>query len=187
MRLSVVLLTVLMSFPLSYMFGQNRTKEAQSVCDVLKNIGQLRGKVITVRGMYHADYHGAALEQEDCGERIQLDGAPWPVAIHLQSASYYIDEEEAQVKVPFQPDLRTIARIENVIKRTLRENPNARIRLSVTGFLIAPDKYTSVLEQDRTVKVGFGHGNRLPAELIVKSYAALVIEKNPRVVPPTGP
>jgi len=73
--------------------------------------------------MYHADYHGTALEQKDCGEQIQLDGTPWPVAIHLQSASYYIDEEEAQVKVPFQPDLRTIARIESVINRTLLEKP----------------------------------------------------------------
>jgi hypothetical protein len=169
------------------MLGQKQTKEPQSVCDVLKNIGQLRGKVITVRGIYHADYHGSVLEQKDCGEQIQLDGAAWPVAIHLQSAGYYADEEEAQVKVPFSPDLRTIARIEGAINRALRENPDARIRLSVTGFLIAPEKYTSVSEQDRTVKIGFGHGNRLPAEIIVKRYAALVIDKDPRAAPPTGP
>lgn len=187
MRLLVVLSIVLVLFSLSSILGQSPTKQPQSVCGVLKNIGQSRGKVITVRGIYRADYHGTILEEKDCGERIQLDGTPWPVAIHLQSASYYLDGEEAQVRIPFSPDLRAIARIEDAIKRALQENPSAQIRLSVTGLLIAPDKYPTASEQGRTVKVGFGHGNKLPAELIVKSYAALLLNKNSKAAPSTGP
>lgn len=187
MRLSVTPLTVLVSFLLSSFLGMSRINQPQSVCDVLRNIGQSRGKVITVRGIYHADYHGTVLEGKDCGERIQLDGADWPVAIHLQSASYYLDEEEAQVKIPFSPDHRAIAKIEDSINRALQENPSAQIRLSVTGLLIAPEKYPTASEQRRGVKVGFGHGNKLPAELIVKNYAALVLIKNPSTPPSTRP
>jgi hypothetical protein len=185
MRLLVILSMALVSF-LPSTLGQSRSKP-QSVCGVLRNIAQLRGKVITVRGIYHADYHGTTLGEKDCGERIQLDGVPWPVAIHLQSASYYLDEPEAQVKVPFSPDLVGIARIEGAISHARQENPSAEIRLSVTGLLIAPEKYPTTSEQGRTVKIGFGHGNKLPVELIVKSYSALALNKNPSASSSTSP
>ena len=65
------------------------------------------------------------------------------------------------------------------MNRALQKNPSVQIRLNVTGLLIAPERYPTISEQGRTVKVGFGHGNRLPAEVIVKSYDRLVLNKNP--------
>ena len=74
-----------------------------TVCEVLQNIQKYRGKVISVRGLLHGDYHSGALYASQCGFQLTTGALHWPSALHLQTADYYVGED-AQVVIPFRPE-----------------------------------------------------------------------------------
>jgi hypothetical protein len=80
-------LTVLLFIPLLLQSQGHGPPPVRTVCEVLQNVDQYRGKAVALRGVIDEGPNGLALLGSDCEGTLVVSGHAWPKAVKLQGGS----------------------------------------------------------------------------------------------------
>ena len=140
------------------------TSQVHSVCDVLKDLKEFDGKMVSVRGTLLSGPHGSFITG-DCSFRLTVKGFTWPNLIWL---TYPRGPDGRRHEIDSAAD----ERVRNAIKGFhLRESD--QVLLTYIGILEAKDIITSVTttRTGQVLGLGFGPDVDAPAQLLVYSAA----------------
>jgi hypothetical protein len=132
-----------------------------SVCHVLKNLKELNGKMVGVRGALVSGGHGSFLSGE-CPSHVTMKGFTWPDVIWLT----FPQSSEGRSAV----DMTAHERVQKTIKG-LRVREGDQVIVTYVGVLEAKDLAESVGVSSTGQVVGFGFGpdNDAPAQLLIRT------------------
>jgi hypothetical protein len=164
--LRVLLLSALVPGGVLLAGGKELPKQPLPVCEVFEHIDRYDGKMITVRGVFNHEIHGAALSGEGCpaAARYSVPG---------QDPSFWlIMPEEAEMDgarpVKFQMDPKGFAEYERIPRP--RGTELVRVEITVVGQLNVFKAFKlNHWPNNSYTGNGFGPGGRYPAVLVMQT------------------
>jgi len=130
-----------------------RVTAALDVCDVLRDLGRYRGRVVAIR----AELSDALRALKPCPEPLVTKGYRWPDAFAIDPS-----EEECATKrggdVPAGEFLSQLRKAERASKGS-----EGRLAVTVIGRVLAREEYVRVQTNYGLLANGYGHLNAFPA------------------------
>jgi hypothetical protein len=139
----------------------SKTERVYSVCEVLADLANFHGKIISVRGIVSGGGHGAFLV-DTCPLQIVVKGFTWLNAIALSTPF--------PPGRPFYADRSAFDRADAAAKR-LKRREGDQIVMTYLGMLETADLATRtfVNRNGKPAGLGFGAQNVAPAQLLIKT------------------
>lgn len=136
--------------------GQSqRTQAVMSLCDLSKNYGAYRDKVVTVRGVYYFELRAAC--QQKCA------AGPWPSFIDLVGAGGGVFDG--------------LSKTEQEVEREAKEGKRVEIWVTAHGQLKTTVNRANPCDRHGWFP-GYGHLGAYPAQLVVSSLSDIEVVEN---------
>jgi hypothetical protein len=149
------------------MYGGPAEPKALSVCEVLTNLSDYSGKIVTVSARIRLR-GDVFLGAEDCRVVIEQNGLRLEDFIAIAWPRSPIIQKEG-IAVPFSHDDDSFKRLEKALGS--QENQGRAVYVIVEGLLETrePGQPLVVMRPGGPMPTGFGHLGQAPAQLIIKT------------------
>jgi hypothetical protein len=135
----------------------------RSICEVLVNLEEFRGKDIEVRGVVVFGPELFALEGDDCESTLVMNGYAWPRRIWLSIEGQRLPEVVPPESVRLDKDayLRLVSIME--------AKGSGKVRVTIHGRLLERMPFVDKWPDGSNRLAGFGHRNLNPAQLVIRT------------------
>jgi hypothetical protein len=134
-------------------------KTAESVCQILENLNDYAGQMVSVRAKIESDVDDWLAAEKDCRADFKVGGRKFRNVIALAWPSDPVLALEKR-EVPFSTD-----RASNRLLKTALGRPHLRIYAPVEGLVVT--------RAPAYAAVGFGHMGIAPVQLVVKRISGI--------------
>ena len=153
-----------------------RVSEPLDVCDVLKDLGRYRGRVVAIR----AELNNALRPLKPCREPLVTKGYRWPDALA-------IDPSEKECATKREGDMPA-GEFFVQLRKAERASKGSEGRLAVTviGRVLAREEYVRVETNYGLLANGYGHLGAFPAAMqiwVVRKPERLTVNERDRTHP----
>ena len=151
-------------------FAQTKTL---TVCEVLNDIDDYRGKIIAVRGIVFSSYHGSGLadyERREC-PGLSKAGKQWPSSIYLT----WHDATPEDGSRGFVPDAKnieqTLSEVNSAIEKSRSQGEHSLTYIATFIGELRSRRDILIKKRESGAYAGNGYGQlgRYPAHLVIKS------------------
>jgi hypothetical protein len=153
------------------------SEETVPVCEVLAAPLKFNGKLVAIRGVWESSGEGSWIGAgTKCSKPFSSYGYVWPQIIEVTEA----DSPMRLHKVDFHTNLQALQKITEDIAKMKLDQVNHRIWLTFTGVFETRDYQPSDIGGDGRGgrrAFGFGHLNRAPGQILLKTVSSLNVER----------
>jgi hypothetical protein len=144
-----------------------------SVCDLSKDFGAYRGKLVAVRGVY---YYGL---RQNCPQKCAT--GPWPSFLDLVGTGSPASDEGPVAFNTDDASWAALHKVQQTVERDAKQGKRLEIWVTAVGQLRTGARRSPAGPCDRigSKTYGYGHLGVFPAQLVVKQFIEIEVRTNP--------